>query len=93
MDEKEFITVKELMKIKSYVTIAEKKKMRKIGKKKVYFDPFDFGYCLTVHKAQGSEWGNVLVFDEACGFWDREYKNKWLYTAITRSNDKLMIIG
>ena len=93
MDEKNFITVRELMNLKSYVTIAEKKKIRKIGKKKVYFDPFDFGYCLTVHKAQGSEWGNVLVFDECCGYWDKEYKNKWLYTAITRSNDRLMIIG
>lgn len=90
---KEFITVKELMNLKSYVTIAEKKAIRKVGKKKVYFDSFDFGYCLTVHKAQGSEWGNVMVFDEVFGNMDEEYHNKWLYTAITRSNDRLHIIG
>lgn len=93
-DGKEYITVKELMQLKSYLTIAEKKMMRgKVGKKKLYFDSFDFGYCLTVHKAQGSEWGNVLLFEEISGYWDDEYKRKWLYTAITRSNDRLLIIG
>ena len=93
-DGKEYVTVKELMQLKSYLTIAEKKMMRgKVGKKKLYFDSFDFGYCLTVHKAQGSEWGNVLLFEEISGYWDDEYKRKWLYTAITRSNDRLLIIG
>lgn len=93
-DGKEYITVKELMQLKSYLTIAEKKMMRgKVGKKKLYFDSFDFGYCLTVHKAQGSEWGNVLLLEEISGYWDDEYKRKWLYTAITRSNDRLLIIG
>ena len=92
-DGKEFITVKELMKMKSYLTIAERKAMRKVGKKKLYFDAFDFGYCLTVHKAQGSEWGNVMLFEETSGFWDSDYRRKWLYTAVTRSNDRLLIIG
>lgn len=93
-DVKEYITMRELMEMKPYLTISEKKLMRgKLGKKKIYFDAFDFGYCLTVHKAQGSEWGNVLVFEEPMGQWDDEYKSRWLYTAITRSNHKLMIIG
>lgn len=93
-DGKEFITLKELMQMKSYITIAERKIMRsKAGKKKIYFDSFDFGYCLTVHKSQGSEWGNVLLFEEALGRWDDDYKRKWMYTAITRSNDRLLIIG
>ena len=92
-DGKEFITVRELMKMKSYLTIAERRKMRKMGKRKLWFDAFDFGYCLTVHKAQGSEWGNVMLFEETSGYWDSDYKNKWLYTAVTRSNDRLLIIG
>ena len=92
-DGKEFITVRELMKLKSKLTIAERKVMRKIGKKKLYFDSFDFGYCLTVHKAQGSEWGNVMLFEENCGYWDEDYRSKWLYTAVTRSNDRLLIIA
>ena len=29
------------------------------------FDEFTFGYCLTVHKAQGSQWDNVYLFDES----------------------------
>lgn len=92
-DGKEFITIGELMRMKSKLTIFERKKMRKFGKKKLYYDSFDFGYCLTVHKSQGSEWGNVMLFEEVCGAWDDDYKRKWMYTAITRSNKNLLIIG
>lgn len=94
IDGKEFVTVRELMQMKSNLTIKERKLMRgKFGKKKLYFDSFDFGYCLTVHKAQGSEWGNVMLFEESCGYWDEDYRCKWLYTAVTRSNDRLLIIA
>lgn len=92
-DGKEFITVRELMQMKSKLTVFERKKLRKMGSKKLYFDSFDFGYCLTVHKSQGSEWGNVMLFEEACGAWDDDYKRKWMYTAITRSNNNLLIIA
>ena len=92
-DGKEFITVRELMKMKSYLTISERKRLRKIGKKKLWFDSFDFGYCLTVHKSQGSEWGNVMLFEETSGYWDDDYRRKWLYTAVTRSNDRLLIVA
>ena len=40
--------------------------------KKAKFDfivsEFDYGYCLTVHKAQGSEWDNVIIIDEYTGW-------------------------
>jgi exodeoxyribonuclease-5 len=51
---------------------------------------FDFGYALTVHKSQGSEWDKVLLVNEARAFqrWSRE----WLYTAITRASKHLTII-
>lgn len=49
-----------------------------------------YGYCITCHKSQGSEWNNVCVFDESDCF--REDKWKWLYTAITRSKNKLVIL-
>ena len=49
----------------------------------------DFGYAITVHKAQGSEWEKVVVFDESFMFSDSE---KWLYTAITRAKKRLIII-
>lgn len=50
----------------------------------------DYGYCITCHKSQGSQWKNVCVFDESDYF--KEDKWKWLYTAITRSEDKLLIL-
>lgn len=93
-DGKEFVTMRELMNLKTNLTVMERKRLRgKLGKRKIYLDAFDFGYCLTVHKAQGSEWGNVLLFEETSGYWDSDYRNKWLYTAVTRSSDRLLIIG
>ena len=32
------------------------------------YDDFDYGYALTVHKAQGSQWDNVVLFDESYAF-------------------------
>jgi len=51
---------------------------------------FEFGYALTVHKAQGSEWPNVLVIDESRCF--RQDRSKWLYTAVTRASQRLTIV-
>lgn len=47
----------------------------------------DFGYCITCHKAQGSEWDRVLVVDEWMGrVWDMA---RWRYTAVTRASKEL----
>ncbi|VVT25908.1 ATP-dependent RecD-like DNA helicase [Rhizobium sp. EC-SD404] len=54
------------------------------------FDDFDYGYALTVHKAQGSQWNNVVLFDESFAF--RETRERWLYTAITRAAERLTIV-
>ena len=51
---------------------------------------FEFAYAITCHKAQGSEFDFVVVFDESWAF--GEEKDRWLYTAITRAKDKLLII-
>lgn len=53
-------------------------------------DDFDYGYALTVHKAQGSQWNNVVLFDESFAF--REHSQRWLYTAITRAAETLTIV-
>lgn len=55
-----------------------------------YADEFDYGYALTVHKAQGSQWNHVVLFDESWAF--REHSQRWLYTAITRAAEKLTIV-
>ncbi len=54
------------------------------------YDEFDFGYALTVHKAQGSQWDNVVLFDESYAF--RDSRERWLYTAITRAAETLTIV-
>lgn len=54
------------------------------------FDEFTFGYCLTVHKAQGSQWDKVYLFDESYVF--REERQRWLYTAVTRASDQITVV-
>lgn len=56
-------------------------------------DIFDFGYALTVHKAQGSEARKVVLFEERFSRMDDENWKKWLYTAVTRAREELFIIG
>jgi ATP-dependent exoDNAse (exonuclease V) alpha subunit len=46
-----------------------------------------YGYAITVHKAQGSQWDSVLLFDEP--FDDHA---KWRYTAITRAAKTIRIV-
>jgi ATP-dependent exoDNAse (exonuclease V) alpha subunit len=53
--------------------------------------PFAFGYSITGHKAQGSQWGSVLVFDESPVFGRDRWR--WLYTAITRAADRITIVS
>jgi exodeoxyribonuclease-5 len=53
-------------------------------------DEFDYGYALTVHKAQGSQWDDVVLFDESFAF--REHRHRWLYTGITRASQRLTIV-
>jgi exodeoxyribonuclease-5 len=52
-------------------------------------DEFDYGYALTCHKSQGSQWGNVMIIDESYAF--RAAAKKWLYTAITRAADSVVV--
>lgn len=51
---------------------------------------FDYGYCITCHKSQGSEWDKVLVFAEYMKGTDFQ---RWCYTAATRSKKKLIIVS
>ena len=53
------------------------------------FEYIDLAYCLTLHKLQGSQAPNVIVLLERGRLLDRS----WLYTAVTRAEDKGHIIG
>ena len=52
---------------------------------------FWFGYCITCHQSQGSEWKDIIVCDD----WprsDEETHSRWLYTAITRASNRCELI-
>jgi len=56
-------------------------------------DLFDFGYALTVHKAQGSQARKVILFEERFSKMNDDEWRRWLYTGITRAEEELCIIG
>lgn len=55
-------------------------------------DLFDWGYCLTVHKAQGSEADNVVLFEERFPMMSDDDWRRWLYTGVTRARKKLLLV-
>ena len=52
---------------------------------------FTYGYAITCHKAQGSEWDKVLVLEESFPFAKEEHA-RWLYTACTKAEEKLVLL-
>ena len=52
---------------------------------------FTYGYAVTCHKAQGSQWEKVLIVEEKFPF-DKTEHARWLYTALTRAEEKAVII-
>jgi exodeoxyribonuclease V alpha subunit len=51
----------------------------------------DHAYCLTVHRAQGSEWPGVVVL--ASSQYGPMLTRNLLYTAITRARQAVVIVG
>lgn len=56
-------------------------------------DLFDFGYALTVHKAQGSQARRVILFEERFSKMTDDQWKRWLYTAVTRAEEELYIFS
>jgi exodeoxyribonuclease V alpha subunit len=52
-------------------------------------DHFRLSHCISVHKAQGSQFDEVIVLLDSSNIVDRD----WIYTAITRATTKVHIIG
>lgn len=53
---------------------------------------FDYGYAITVHKSQGSEFNDVVVFVERSKYQSDDDFRRWMYTAVTRSSNNLVIV-
>lgn len=53
-------------------------------------DQFTYGWAITCHKSQGSQWDSVIVFDESGAF--RDSRSNWLYTAVTRAADRVTVV-
>ncbi len=56
-------------------------------------DLFDFGYAMTVHKAQGSQAEKVILFEERFKQMNDDQWKRWLYTGVTRAERELYIVG
>ena len=50
---------------------------------------FEYSYAITCHLSQGSQYKNVLIYDEVMG--SRDFYKKWSYTAITRASHSLIL--
>lgn len=50
---------------------------------------FEYGWAITVYKAQGSEFDNIIIFDEMSY---RKNHARQLYTAITRAKENVIIV-
>lgn len=50
----------------------------------------DYGYAITCHKSQGSEWDSVIICDDKMQAGNLDFRKRWLYTAVTRAKEKLL---
>lgn len=66
---------------------AEKTPPREPGVSPGFDVSFDFAYCVTAHKFQGSEANKVIVFEERCDLWEH---SRWAYTAASRAKEKIV---
>lgn len=69
------------------INFTENRKHTSLG------DLFDFGYALTVHKAQGSQAKRVIMFEERFKQMDNDMWKRWLYTGVTRAQEELYLFG
>ena len=56
------------------------------------YQQFTYGYAMTVHKSQGSQWDNVVIYDESATLANVCEPAKWLYTGVTRAARKLTLV-
>lgn len=74
---------------------GHEKQLTEMGPMRRDLCEFTWAYNITVHKAQGSQWDDVVLFDETAGFGagaDSGFARRWIYTGITRAAKRLTIV-
>ena len=61
----------------------------KIEVTQAVLDCMELGYAITLHKAQGSQFPRIIIALQKSRIVDRA----WLYTAITRAESEMHIVG
>ncbi len=87
--------IKHVVPTEEFACVVELEDLDENGNKRILkvnwqlFGYLELAYCLTLHKLQGSQAENVIIILERGLLLDRS----WLYTAVTRAEDKVHIIG
>lgn len=86
MDEKEILTGERCLDYKTIYRLMSNRRTQHLVPME-----FTYGYAITGHKSQGSEWNKVLVLEERFPF-EKEEHARWLYTCVTRASEKLVLV-
>jgi superfamily I DNA/RNA helicase len=70
----------------------EEKKLSYVNDEYINAIPIKFGYAITCHKAQGSEWEDVSIH-LPIHHMKNETGLRWMYTAMTRSQKDLSFVN
>ena len=77
--------------------VHEKSKYKQLLsiKKNKYFNALQvkFSYAMTCHKSQGGQWKNIFIEQPYLPEGVNKEYLRWLYTAVTRAQEKLFLIG
>ena len=80
---------------KDYADESSKFKRMEAIKNNPYFNALQvkFSYAMTCHKTQGGQWKQVFVEQPYLPEGENIAYLRWLYTAVTRAQEKLFLIG
>ena len=86
MDEKEILTGERCLDYKTIYKLSGNWRTKNLIPLE-----FTYGYAITGHKSQGSQWDKVLVLEERFPF-EKEEHARWLYTCCTRASERLVLV-
>lgn len=80
---------------KDYTHLSSKSKIYQSVKENKYYNALQikFSYSITCHKSQGGQWKNVFIEKPYLPNGQNIEYWRWLYTALTRAQEKVYLIG